>query len=255
MALYTLADRAKSTVETLLLIGDDHVHVKAADYALYPATGIFLVTVCKRVGNVESNIERCICTSKTSPDILNITRGQFDTVAAEHEVGELVQYRVNKAMLANMISELQAEIDSDITAHVALPDPHAQYGLETGGVSMSFVANANLFSSVAAQDSALGMRGGLNAVGSGGFLQLYGKSHATYPGALRLATPNVAGDADLDPKKYGVIVESGGRRGLLLPDLEGVDTVAYQIEICRAKAGIPANAPLKLHRFEVKRYK
>jgi AMMECR1 domain-containing protein len=65
----------------------------------------------------------------------------------------------------------------------------------------------------------------------------------------------VASEADLDPKKYGVIVESGGRRGLLLPDLEGVDTVAYQIEICRAKAGIPANAPVKLYRFEVKRYK
>lgn len=65
----------------------------------------------------------------------------------------------------------------------------------------------------------------------------------------------VASEADLDPKKYGVIVESGGRRGLLLPDLEGVDTVKYQIEICRAKAGIPANAPVKLSRFEVKRYK
>jgi hypothetical protein len=65
----------------------------------------------------------------------------------------------------------------------------------------------------------------------------------------------VAGESELDPKKYGVIVESGGRRGLLLPDLEGVDTVQYQIEICRAKAGIPANLPVKLYRFEVKRYK
>lgn len=65
----------------------------------------------------------------------------------------------------------------------------------------------------------------------------------------------VASEAELDPKKYGVIVESGGRRGLLLPDLEGVDTVQYQIEICRAKAGIPANMPVKLYRFEVKRYK
>jgi len=65
----------------------------------------------------------------------------------------------------------------------------------------------------------------------------------------------VASEADLDPKKYGVIVESGGRRGLLLPDLEGVDTVQYQIEICRAKAGIPENVPVKLYRFKVKRYK
>ena len=59
----------------------------------------------------------------------------------------------------------------------------------------------------------------------------------------------------LDPKKYGVIVECGLRRGLLLPDLEGVDTVDYQIEICRMKAGIASDEPVKLYRFEVKRYK
>ena len=59
----------------------------------------------------------------------------------------------------------------------------------------------------------------------------------------------------LDPKKYGVIVEAGWRRGLLLPDLEGVDTVDYQIEICRLKAGIMPDEPIKLYRFEVKRYK
>ena len=59
----------------------------------------------------------------------------------------------------------------------------------------------------------------------------------------------------LDPKKYGVIVESGLRRGLLLPDLEGVDTADYQIDICRQKAGIMPDEPIKLYRFEVRRYK
>ena len=59
----------------------------------------------------------------------------------------------------------------------------------------------------------------------------------------------------LDPKKYGVIVEAGFRRGLLLPDLEGVDSVDYQIEVCRLKAGIAPGEPIKLYRFEVKRYK
>ncbi|MFC1860785.1 AmmeMemoRadiSam system protein A, partial [Chloroflexota bacterium] len=59
----------------------------------------------------------------------------------------------------------------------------------------------------------------------------------------------------LDPKKYGVIVEAGYRRGLLLPDLDGVDTVDYQIDICRHKAGIRPDEPVKLYRFEVKRYK
>lgn len=60
--------------------------------------------------------------------------------------------------------------------------------------------------------------------------------------------------SQLDAKRYGVIVESGWRRGLLLPDLEGVDTVEEQIDICRRKAGIPPQEPIKLYRFEVKRY-
>ena len=59
----------------------------------------------------------------------------------------------------------------------------------------------------------------------------------------------------LDAKNYGVIVESVWRRGLLLPDLEGVDTVEQQIAICRQKAGISPEEEVKLYRFEVKRYK
>jgi AmmeMemoRadiSam system protein A len=64
----------------------------------------------------------------------------------------------------------------------------------------------------------------------------------------------VQSEAQLDPKRYGVIVQSGWRRGLLLPDLEGVDTVDYQIEIARRKAGIGAREQVQLYRFEVKRY-
>ena len=59
----------------------------------------------------------------------------------------------------------------------------------------------------------------------------------------------------LDPVKYGVIVESGLRRGLLLPDLEGVETADRQIEICRMKAGIGPFEPVQLYRFEVTRYR
>jgi len=65
----------------------------------------------------------------------------------------------------------------------------------------------------------------------------------------------VADKSQLDPKKYGVIVECGFRKGLLLPDLEGVDTVDYQIDICRQKAGIAPDEPIKLYRFEVRRYR
>lgn len=65
----------------------------------------------------------------------------------------------------------------------------------------------------------------------------------------------VASKSELDPKKYGVLVEYQGKRGLLLPDLEGVDTVDQQIEIACAKAGISPDDPVKLYRFQVRRYK
>lgn len=57
-----------------------------------------------------------------------------------------------------------------------------------------------------------------------------------------------------DPRRYGMIVRLGSRRGLLLPDLEGVDTPEEQFAICCRKAGIPAGAPVQLYRFTVTRY-
>ena len=65
---------------------------------------------------------------------------------------------------------------------------------------------------------------------------------------------DIASEAELDVKRYGVIVTRGGRRGLLLPDLEGVDTPAQQVAIARQKAGIAAGEPVKLQRFEVVRH-
>lgn len=64
----------------------------------------------------------------------------------------------------------------------------------------------------------------------------------------------VANLNELDPKKFGVIVERGYRRGLLLPDLEGVDTVEKQLDICRRKAGILPGEPVNIYRFTVTRY-
>ena len=59
---------------------------------------------------------------------------------------------------------------------------------------------------------------------------------------------------ELDVKRYGVIVSSKGRRSLLLPDLDGVDTVEQQIDIARQKAGIGRFEKVKLQRFEVIRH-
>ena len=58
----------------------------------------------------------------------------------------------------------------------------------------------------------------------------------------------------LNVKKYGVIVESEGKRGLLLPDLEGVDTVEQQISIARRKGNISPKEKINLWRFEVIRH-
>jgi AmmeMemoRadiSam system protein B/AmmeMemoRadiSam system protein A len=70
-----------------------------------------------------------------------------------------------------------------------------------------------------------------------------------------LTKPEPAEFSDLDPKKYGVIAECGWKRGLLLPDLEGVDTAKDQVSICCQKAGITSGEPIKLSKFQVKRYK
>jgi AmmeMemoRadiSam system protein A len=64
----------------------------------------------------------------------------------------------------------------------------------------------------------------------------------------------ISGLDELDPKRYGVIVERDYRRGLLLPDLDGVDTVEYQVQIACRKAGIGYDEPKDMYRFEVKRY-
>ncbi|MEW6553054.1 MAG: AmmeMemoRadiSam system protein A [Actinomycetota bacterium] len=70
-----------------------------------------------------------------------------------------------------------------------------------------------------------------------------------------LSEPEPVSDASqLDPRRYGVIVKRGSRVGLLLPDLEGVDSVEQQLEIARNKAGISPHEPIQLFRFTVDRF-
>ena len=66
---------------------------------------------------------------------------------------------------------------------------------------------------------------------------------------------DIAGPEALDPKRYGVIVSCGGRRGLLLPDLDGVDTVEEQVRIAAQKGGIDPTEPgVTYQRFTVTRH-
>jgi AmmeMemoRadiSam system protein A/AmmeMemoRadiSam system protein B len=72
-----------------------------------------------------------------------------------------------------------------------------------------------------------------------------------------ISPPEPAKFEDLDPKVYGVIVEdeAGSRRGLLLPDISGVETARQQVDIAAQKAGISPSAKLKLSRFRVDRFR
>ena len=65
---------------------------------------------------------------------------------------------------------------------------------------------------------------------------------------------SIASPAQLDVKRYGVVVSYGYKRGLLLPNLDGVDTVEEQIRIARQKGGIREDEPYSLQRFEVVRH-
>ena len=64
----------------------------------------------------------------------------------------------------------------------------------------------------------------------------------------------IEGPEYLDPWRYGVVVRQRGKSGLLLPHLEGIDTVSDQVSIAKQKAGISSEEAIELWRFEVKRY-
>lgn len=71
-----------------------------------------------------------------------------------------------------------------------------------------------------------------------------------------LTPPEAVDSVDaLDPRRYGVVVEDGGRRGVLLPALAGIDDAHRQVEVARRKAGIPPGQPVRLSRFEVVKYR
>jgi len=70
-----------------------------------------------------------------------------------------------------------------------------------------------------------------------------------------LSQPKPAQEKELNPKKYGLIVSTpDGRRGLLLPDIPGVEKPEQQLEICRQKAGIEPGEKIELQTFTVERH-
>lgn len=78
--------------------------------------------------------------------------------------------------------------------------------------------------------------------------------HLNYEVSILHPPEPIKSVAALDTLKYGVIVHSGQRRGLLLPDLEGIDTPEKQVNIAMQKAGIRPGEPISLERFQVDKY-
>ncbi len=65
---------------------------------------------------------------------------------------------------------------------------------------------------------------------------------------------HISSPDELDPRRYGVIVQHGRRRGLLLPDIPGIDDAATQVYMARQKAWIGRDEPVELWRFQVDKY-
>jgi AmmeMemoRadiSam system protein A len=61
----------------------------------------------------------------------------------------------------------------------------------------------------------------------------------------------VQGSADLDPARFGIVVEHGAQRGVLLPDVEGIESATEQLQVALRKAGIADSAPYRVRRFAV----
>lgn len=71
-----------------------------------------------------------------------------------------------------------------------------------------------------------------------------------------LSEPELINDkSKLEPKKYGVLVKGGHQTGLLLPDLEGIDTVEKQLDVAKRKAGLKGSTEVDIYRFTVSRFK
>jgi len=60
--------------------------------------------------------------------------------------------------------------------------------------------------------------------------------------------------SELDPKKYGILVKGGHQTGLLLPDLDGIETAEKQLNVAKRKAGLREDTEVEIYRFTVSRF-
>jgi AmmeMemoRadiSam system protein A len=66
---------------------------------------------------------------------------------------------------------------------------------------------------------------------------------------------SITDESELDPQRYGVAVEGLGRRGVLLPAIDGISSPSEQVAIAKRKAGLAPDCSVRLYRFEVQRFR
>lgn len=148
-----------------------------------------------------------------------------------------------------------------------------QFKINTEDVPKEFSRKAGVFVSLKKDGQLRGCIGNINPYKENIVLEVIQNAvnagvndHRFYPVKLEelddleisvdvLSEPeSIKGLKDLDPKRYGVIVSSDGKSGLLLPDLDGINSPEQQVEIARKKAGIASKEKVSLERFLVMRY-
>jgi len=149
--------------------------------------------------------------------------------------------------------------------HLAMPSglPH-EIAQQKAGVFVSLKMNGRLrgcIGTISPTTSSIAAEIMQNAVSAGredprfDSVEEYELPYLVYDVDVLGKTEHISSIKELDVKRYGVIVSCNGRCGLLLPDLEGVDTPQQQVDIALQKGGISPNEKYTIDRFEVIRHK
>ena len=135
--------------------------------------------------------------------------------------------------------------------------------LNKGGVFVSIKEKGNLrgcIGTISPTTSSLGQEIIDNAVAAAAYdlrfypIKSYELEDLTYSVDVLSEPEQIDSTEKLNVKKYGIVVESNGKRGLLLPDLDGINSVEQQINIAKQKAGISVDDKIVIYRFTVERH-
>ena len=192
--------------------------------------------------------------SNGAPSIWDLFEKENDEIIERKRNAESFLVRFARNTLESFVRNEEAESATDVPA---------EFKGKKAGVFVSIKKHGNLrgcIGTIEPTQSDLLAEVASNAISAGIYDDRFQPvradelKHLEYSVDVLYAPEPVKDAGDLDHKRYGIIVRSGERRGLLLPNLEGVNSVADQIAIASQKAGINHHEPMEIERFEVVRY-